>query len=93
MSQHEIEWNFNPLHGSHMAGAFERMIRSTILKSIVKQQILNDEQLLTLIAEVEKILNDRPITHVSDDPNDPPALTPNMHLLMKSNSCMHQESL
>ncbi|VDI77276.1 Hypothetical predicted protein [Mytilus galloprovincialis] len=88
MLQQEIEWHFNPPLASHMSGSWERLIRSTrtILKALVKEQLLNDEQLLTLMAEVEKILNDRPITPVSDDPNDPSVLTPKVFLLMKSNS-------
>lgn len=92
MTQHEIEWHFNQHYASHMGGAWERIIRSTrtILKALVKEQLLNDEQLLTLIAEVEKIMNDRPITQVSSDPNDPPALTPSMLLLMKSNCSIPQ---
>lgn len=90
MLQEEIEWHFNPPSASHMGGAWERMIRSTrkILKALVKEQLLTDEQLSTLMTEVEKILNDRPITTVSNDPNDPAALTPNTLLLMKSNHCI-----
>ena len=63
------------------------MIRSvrTILKALAKEQVLTDEQMQTLMTECEKIINDRPITTVSGDPNDPPALTPSMLLLMKSN--------
>ena len=70
---------------------WERLIRATkiILKSIIKEQLLNDEQLLTLMTETEKIINDRPLTPVSCDPRDPPALTPNTLLLMKSNRCLH----
>ena len=87
MTQQEIEWHFNPPCASHMGGAWERMIRSvrTVLKALVKEQILTDEQLQTLMTECEKIINDRPITTVSGDPNDQPALTPSMLLLMKSN--------
>jgi transposase InsO family protein len=90
MLQREVEWHFNPPCASHMGGMWERLIRSTrqILKALVKEQLLNDEQLLTLMAEVERIINDRPITDVSDDPNDPLALTPSMLLLMKGNSCV-----
>ncbi|XP_060580217.1 uncharacterized protein LOC132737005 [Ruditapes philippinarum] len=90
MLQREIEWNFNPPSASHMGGIWERMIRSTraILRSLVKEQLLTDEQLLTVVTEVEKILNDRPITRVSDDPKDPPVLTPSMILLLKSNTCI-----
>ena len=42
---------------------------------------LTGEQLYTLLTEVESILNNRPLTHVSDDPSDLDALTPN-HLLL-----------
>ncbi|XP_053407960.1 uncharacterized protein LOC128559663 [Mercenaria mercenaria] len=88
-AQNDIEWHFNPPNASHMGGAWERLIRSAsvILKSLVREQLLNDEQLLTFMAETEKILNDRPLTPVSSDPRDPPALT-SMLLLMKSNQCL-----
>lgn len=92
MVQKEIDWHFNPPYASHMGGAWERLIRSTrsILKTLTDEQRLTDEQLLTFMTETEKILNDRPITQVSSDPNDPQVLTPNMLLLMKSNACVPQ---
>ncbi len=92
MLQREIEWHFNPPYASHMGGAWERLIRSTRfhLKAISQEQLLTDEQLHTFMTEVEKILNDRPITPVSDDPRDPPALTPSMLLLMKTNTSIPQ---
>lgn len=92
MTHHEIEWHFNPPYASHMGGVWERMIRSarTILKALAREQILTDEQLQTLMAEAERIMNDRPITPVSSDPNDSPALTPSMLLLMKSNTSIPQ---
>ena len=72
-----IDWHFNPPLGSHMGGAWEKIIRSTrtILRALIKEQLLNDEQLLTFMAEVEKILNDRPLTPVSHDPIDLRALS------------------
>ena len=85
--QHNVEWKFNPPYASNMGGAWERMIRSTrtILKALANEQLLTDEKLLTLIAETERIINDRPITAVSNDSRDPSALKPSMLLLMKSN--------
>ncbi|KAH3730161.1 hypothetical protein DPMN_056142 [Dreissena polymorpha] len=40
------------------------------------------------MAEAEQILIDRPMRRVSNDPKDPPALTPSMILLMRSNACL-----
>ena len=59
------------------------MIRSArkILRALLGNQIVNDETLLTVMAEVEKILNDRPLTRVTEDPKDLEPLTSN-HLLL-----------
>ena len=72
-----------PPSASHMGGIWERLIRSVrfILASLMKQQVLNEEALVTFLTEVEGILNSRPITAVSDDVQDPQVLTPN-HLLL-----------
>lgn len=50
---------------------------------VLRQQNVDDEGLHTLLCDVEAILNDRPITKVSDDPNDLEPLTPNHLLLLK----------
>lgn len=67
---------------------WERTIRSIrkILRSLLGGQTVNDETLLTLIAEVEKILNDRPLTPPKSDSNDPEHLTPSK-LLLRPNVC------
>ncbi|CAG2246182.1 unnamed protein product [Mytilus edulis] len=70
----------------------EKMIRTTrkILRALTNEQLLADEQLLTFMAEAERIVNDRPITPVSNDSRDLPVLTPNMLLLMKNNTSIPQ---
>ena len=50
-----------------------------------RNRTLKDEALVTLLCEVEAILNGRPLTKVSDDLRDFNALTPNHLLLLKSN--------
>ena len=58
------------------------------MKALLKEQPLNDEGLVTLLAEVESIINGRPITKVSDDPKDSDALTPNHLLLLRSGTSL-----
>lgn len=54
------------------------------MSALLKQQVLDDEGLATLMCEVESIINGRPLTKVSDDPRDLEALTPNHLLLLRS---------
>ena len=42
---------------------------------------VNDEELETIFIGVESLLNSRPLTAVSDDPNDDRVLTPNHFLI------------
>ena len=90
MLQKEIEWKFNPPTASHFGGVWERLIRSTrtILQKILQEQVVRDEALLTIVTEVEKILNDRPLWSPSDDPEDDAPLTPSQILLLEPNSCI-----
>ena len=58
------------------------MIRSVrqVLQVLLKEQRLDDEGLATVMCQAENIVNSRPLTHVSEDAQDPQPLTPN-HLL------------
>jgi hypothetical protein len=63
------------------------MIRSVcrILRAILGDTLVDDEILHTTLLEVEKILNDRPLTKVMSDPKDEKTLTPNSLLLLYRN--------
>jgi hypothetical protein len=73
-----IDWKFNPPAASHQGGVWERMIRSVrkVMRAIAGERPLDDFALMSLLTEVERILNDRPMTPTSDDPNDLSVLTP-----------------
>ena len=79
-----IEWRFNPPGASNFGGAWERLIRSAraTLEALLGQQTLTDELLMTLLCEVEAILNSRPLSVVSSDHRDPRPLSPNDLLLL-----------
>lgn len=86
MLRRGVKWIFNTPATSHHGGVWERQIRTVrkVLGSLLKQQILDDEGLQTLLCEMESIINDRPITTTSNDLNDLEALTSNHLLVMRT---------
>ena len=86
-------WKRNPPVSSHMGGAWERLIRSarSIFSSLLNNHglSLNNEAFLTVLAEVEAIINSRPLTTdtLSDGNSDLP-LSPINLLTMKSKVVM-----
>ncbi len=87
MLSRQIDWRFNPPSASHRGGVWERMIRSVrrVLTHLVKEQVVTDEVLLTCLAEAERIINDRPLIPVYDDPDQPDVLRPSDLLLLRPN--------
>ena len=83
-----IEWHFSPPLAPHFGGAWERLVRSvkTALKATLKDLHVSDSVLRTALIEVEAVLNSRPLTHNSPDPDDYQALTPNHFLLGRADT-------
>ena len=54
-----------------MIGPTKEAVKKTLGRAFISQ-----EQLETIIVEVEAMLNDRPLTYVSSDFSDPKPLTP-----------------
>ena len=82
-----IDWKFNPPKASNMGGVWERQIRTvrSCLNPILRaQSSLDDETLHTSFVEVENLINSRPLTKVSKDPEDG-VLTPNHLLILQDN--------
>ncbi|XP_046459823.1 uncharacterized protein LOC124206177 [Daphnia pulex] len=79
-----IEWFFQPAQTPHFGGSHESLVRSVKNafyaaldqeKSVLRTP--SDEVLRTLLFEVSGLLNSRPLTYCSSDPDDFRALTPN----------------
>ncbi|XP_048748014.2 uncharacterized protein LOC125660224 [Ostrea edulis] len=88
LEKSKIVWTFNAPHSSHMGGVWERMIDLTrrVLDTLLlgpKGKDLTHEVLSTLMAEVTAIINSRPITAVSKNPEVPFVLSPAMLLNQK----------
>jgi len=68
-----------------MGGAWEQIIRSVrrILSITFKDQVLTDDILLTVMVEIESIINSRPLVPVTFDPKDNEPLTTNHLLLLR----------
>ncbi|XP_060665587.1 uncharacterized protein LOC132797831 [Drosophila nasuta] len=90
----EMEFMFIPPGSPHMGGAWERLVRSTksILTEILPPGGLREEVLRAALADVEGILNSRPLTYVPLESADSEALTPNHFLLGHSSGIRERDS-
>ena len=77
-----IEWKFIPKRGPWYCGFWERLIGLTklSLKKVLDKTNITLDELQTITAEIEAVLNDRPLTYVSSELDDEEPLTPS-HLL------------
>lgn len=79
-----IEWHFIPPSAPHFGGVWERMVQE--VKKLLKVKLWGtsrptENELKLALAEIEFILNSRPLTHIPLDVKDDEPLTPN-HFLM-----------
>ncbi|XP_062538615.1 uncharacterized protein LOC134206889 [Armigeres subalbatus] len=80
------KWHFNPPSAPHFGGLWEAAVRSakTHLLKVAGETSLSPEDFNTLLIQVEGCLNSRPLTPMSDDPNDLEPLTPSHFLIGSS---------
>ena len=64
-----IKWVYNPPEAPHWGGFWERLVKSVKapLKKILKNTLLMQEQLDTVICQIERQINSRPLMAVSDE--------------------------
>ncbi|XP_046592768.1 uncharacterized protein LOC107217180 [Neodiprion lecontei] len=71
------------LRSPHFGGLWEAAVKCTKkhLNTVTKGLVFTFEQYYTLLVEIESILNSRPLTPLSSNPNDITALTPSHFLV------------
>lgn len=81
-SVQRIKWKFNPPSSPWWGGFYERMIKmlKELLRRVLKKTSLNYEEMITILCECEGVINSRPLTYLSEDPNDLTPLTPSTFL-------------
>lgn len=74
----QVNFHFIPPRSPHQGGLWERAIKSAKyhLTRVIGAQVLTYEEFITLTTRVEAMLNSRPISPLSSDPNDFLPLTP-----------------
>ena len=77
LAEKVIKWNFNPPGAPPFGGIWERLVRNCkkAMMALIDGQSLTDNVFITTTCLVEQTLNARPMTSVSDDPDDLEALS------------------
>lgn len=83
LKKDSIEWHFIPPHAPHFGGIWEAAVKSAKnhLKRVVGDVALTFEEMYTVLTQIEAVMNSRPLTPISNDPNDLSYLTPGHFLV------------
>ncbi|GFS99327.1 DUF5641 domain-containing protein [Trichonephila clavipes] len=90
-----IEWSFIPPRSPNWGGLWEANIKSLKyhFKRVAGNSKFSYEELLTLITQIEAILNSRPLTPLSSDVDDLEVLTPAHFLIGRPITAIVEPSL
>ncbi|CAL8070399.1 unnamed protein product [Orchesella dallaii] len=75
---HRIAWRFNPPTAAWWGGWWERLVGvvKKCLRRVLGKSILTFEEMQTILCDVEAVVNQRPLTYVSENPTDLTPLSP-----------------
>ncbi|GBN54606.1 hypothetical protein AVEN_53101-1 [Araneus ventricosus] len=77
LASEEIKWKFSPPRSPNFGGLYEAGVKSFNyhFRTVMKNTKVSIEEILTIISQIEGILNSRPLTPLSCDPTDLNVLT------------------
>nr|XP_036678469.1 uncharacterized protein LOC118879675 isoform X1 [Drosophila suzukii] len=80
---HQVEFVFIPPLSPHFGGLWEAAVKSAkhLFLRAVGHALLKEDEVQTILVEVEAVLNSRPLVADSSNPNDGEAITP-AHILV-----------
>ncbi|GFU88961.1 integrase catalytic domain-containing protein [Trichonephila clavipes] len=84
----KILWKFIPPTAAWWGGWWEKLVRTVkeLLKRTLGRSVLKYDELYTVLCDCESIINCRPLTYVSENPEELIPLTPSMFLISNKNS-------
>ncbi|XP_071950981.1 uncharacterized protein [Antedon mediterranea] len=83
LAKFKVRFCFNPPSAPHFGGLWEREVRSIkcALKGVLRDRVVPDVVLRTVLTEVEGIMNSKPLGYASSEIADIDPVTPNMLLM------------
>ncbi|XP_055589056.1 uncharacterized protein LOC129741357 [Uranotaenia lowii] len=90
-----INFKFIPARSPNFGGLWEAAVKSfkTAFKRTVALKVLQYDEMTTTLAQIEAVLNSRPLTPLSDDPDDFEALTPGHFLIQRALTALDEPDL
>lgn len=90
-----VHWHFIPARSPHFGGLWESVIKAAKyhLRRVIGSHRLTYEQFSTILTQVEACLNSRPLTPLTENPDDLNFLTPGHFLVGTALNALPQEDV
>ena len=92
-SSNGIKWKFIVERAPWWGGMWERLVRSVkdVAKKMLQRARLNFEEMLTVLVQIEGIINSRPLTYTYSDSKEPCPISPSDLLIGRRVTSLPQE--
>ncbi|XP_065091295.1 uncharacterized protein LOC135712267 [Ochlerotatus camptorhynchus] len=90
-----ITFKFIPAKSPNFGGLWEAAVKSLKghMRKVIGNRMLKQDEMLTVVTQIEACLNSRPLTPLSNDPSDLEVLTPGHFLIQRPLTAVPEPSL